>query len=174
TGRKQQVLVPLQRAHDVERILAGLLQRIAFAHRPAVRVQFDRRFLCRLDCLQAPVLHLEHEQSVRGMDDDEVRMPVARAYREIVPNHRVLIEEVLEALCESHFATGVEAREAKAGDQNCHVMAERLTASLGLNETSSRLGSMLTDMPPLQFLHSPAVSESRTELTCKLRHETVA
>jgi len=55
------------------------------------------------------------------MNDDKVRMPTARAYREIVPNDSVLFEEVLEALRESQLAAGVEAREAQARDQYCHA-----------------------------------------------------
>ena len=121
TGRKQQLPIPLQRAHDVERILAGLLQGIALPHGPATRQQFDRCLVGRRDCLQAPVLHLKHKQAVGGVDDDEVRMPAARAYREIVPNDRVLFEEVLETLREPQFAAGVETRVADARDQDCHV-----------------------------------------------------
>ena len=41
TGRKQQLPIPLQRAHDLERILASLLQGIALPHDAATRQQFD-------------------------------------------------------------------------------------------------------------------------------------
>ncbi len=121
TGRKQQLTVLFQCAHDIERILAGLLQGIAHPHGAAVRQQLDVCLVGRQDCLQAPVLHLEHEQAVRGMDDDEVRMPVARAYREVVPNDRVLFEEILETHRQPLLAAGVETRIAYAGDQDCHV-----------------------------------------------------
>jgi hypothetical protein len=67
-------------------------------------------------------------------------MPAVRTYRKVVPDDRVLFEKFLEALRESQLATGVKAREAKAGDQDCHVTTERLTAGLRLNATSSRLG----------------------------------
>src|SRR6516165_6941516 len=53
-------------------------------------------------------------------------MPSARAYREVVPNDSVFFEEVLEALRESQLSTAVEAREAQARDQGCHVTTERL------------------------------------------------
>src|SRR5262245_30880185 len=112
TGRKQQLPIPLQRAHDIERILAGLLQRIAHPHGAMTRQQFDFCFVGRYERLQAPVLHLKHEQAVRWVNDDKVRMPTARAYREIVPNDSVLFEKVLEALRKSQLATAVEAREA--------------------------------------------------------------
>jgi hypothetical protein len=69
-------------------------------------------------------------------------MPAARAYREVVPNDSVLFEEVLEALRESQLATAIEAREAQARDQDCHVTTERLTASSELNATSTRFGSI--------------------------------
>ena len=75
------------------------------------------------------------------MNDDKVRMPTARAYREIVPNDSVLFEEVLEALREPQLDAGVEAREAQARDQDCHVTTERLTASSELNATSTGLAS---------------------------------
>ena len=71
------------------------------------------------------------------MNDDKVGMSTARAYREVVPDNSVLFEEVLEALCESQLAAAVEAREAQARDQECHVMIERLTASSEFNATSS-------------------------------------
>jgi hypothetical protein len=61
------------------------------------------------------------------MNDDKVRMPTARAYREIVPNDSVLFEEVLEALREPQLAARVEASEAQARDQYCH--APPLTAN---------------------------------------------
>src|SRR6202007_2695234 len=67
-------------------------------------------------------LHLKHEQAVRWVNDDKVRMPTARAYREIVPNDSVLLEEVLEAFREPQLAAGVEAREAQARDQYCHAV----------------------------------------------------
>ena len=41
TGWKQQLPVPFQRAHDIERIFARLLQGIAFPHDAAARQQFD-------------------------------------------------------------------------------------------------------------------------------------
>ena len=41
TGWKQQLPVPFQRAHDIERILARLLQGIALPHDAATRQQFD-------------------------------------------------------------------------------------------------------------------------------------
>jgi hypothetical protein len=53
-------------------------------------------------------------------------MPALRAYREVVPNDSVLFEEVLEALRESQLASAVEAREAQARNQDCHVTTERL------------------------------------------------
>src|SRR5689334_20870347 len=137
TGRKQQLPIPLQRAHDVERIFASLLQGIAFPHGAATREQFNFCLVGRRDCLQAPVFHLKHEQAVRGVDDDEVRMTVARTYREVVPNDRVLFEEVLEAFREPQLAAGVEARVAQARDQDRHVTTERLTASSELNATST-------------------------------------
>jgi hypothetical protein len=68
-------------------------------------------------------------------------MPAVRAYREVVPNDSVLFEEVLEALRESQLATAVEAREAEARDQDCHVATERLTASSELNATATGLAS---------------------------------
>src|SRR5579872_1171762 len=54
------------------------------------------------------------------MNNDKVRMPTARTYRQIVPNDSVLFEKVLEALREPQLTAGVEAREAKARDQYCH------------------------------------------------------
>ena len=88
---------------------------------PRTRQQFDFCLVGRDDQLQAPVLHLKHEQAVRRVNDDKVRMPAARAHREIVPNDSVLFEEVLEALREPQLAAGVEAREAQARDQDCHA-----------------------------------------------------
>ena len=41
TGRKQQLPIPFQRAHDIERIFARLLQGIALPHDAARRQQFD-------------------------------------------------------------------------------------------------------------------------------------
>src|SRR5689334_22924018 len=120
TGRKQQLPIPLQRAHDVERIFASLLQGIALPHGAATREQFDFCLVGRRDCLQAPVLHLKHEQAVRWVNDDEVRMPTARANRKVVPNDSILFEEVLEAFREPQFATAVEAREAKTRNQDRH------------------------------------------------------
>ncbi len=121
TGWKQQLPIPLQRAHDLERIFARLLQRTALPHDAATRQQFDFCLVGRRDRFQAPVLHLKHEQAVRRVNDDKVRMPTARAYREIVPNDSVLFEEVLEALREPQLAAGVEASEAQARDQYCHA-----------------------------------------------------
>jgi hypothetical protein len=97
------------------------------------------------------------------MNDDKVRMPTARAYREIVPNDGVLFEEVLEALREAQFATAVEAREAQARDQDCHVTTERLTASSELNATSTRFGSMLMALPVRKSRVPP--QSVRAELT---------
>jgi hypothetical protein len=66
-------------------------------------------------------------------------MPAERAYREVVPNDSVLFEEVLEALRESQLAAAVEAREAQARNQDCHVTTG-LTASseLKCNATALR------------------------------------
>ena len=61
------------------------------------------------------------------MNDDKVRMPAARAYRDVMPNDSVLFEEVLEALREPQLAVGVEPREAQARDQYCD--ATPLTAN---------------------------------------------
>src|SRR6516162_1174762 len=129
TGWKQQLPISLQRAHDLERIFASLLQRTALPHGAMTRQQFDFCFVGRDYRLQAPVLHLKQEQAVRWVNDDKVRMPTAGAYREIVPNDSVLFEEVLEAPREPQLAVGVEAREAQARNQDCHVTTERLTAS---------------------------------------------
>src|SRR5262249_37158830 len=99
-GRKQQLPIALQRAYDLERIFARLLQRTARPYGAMTRPQFVFCFVGRDDRLQAPVLYLEHEQAVRWVNDDKVRMPTARPYGEIVPNDSVLFEEVLEALRE--------------------------------------------------------------------------
>src|SRR6185312_8940594 len=139
TGRKQQLPIPLQRAYDIERVLSSLLKGIALPHVAATRQQFDLYLVGRDYRLQAPVLHLEHEQAVRWVDDDEVRMPAARADREIVPNDSVLFEEVLEALRKAQLAACVEAREAEAGDQCRHVASERLKPTRSL--ASARFGS---------------------------------
>jgi len=112
TGWKQQLPISLQRSHDLKRIFASLLQRTAFPNGATTRQQFDFCFVGRDYRLQSPVLHLKHEQAVRRVNDDKVRMPTVRAYREIVPNDSVLFEEVLEALREPQLAAGVEAREA--------------------------------------------------------------
>ncbi|MEY9470080.1 hypothetical protein ABH992_002479 [Bradyrhizobium yuanmingense] len=95
--RKQQLPVALQRTHDLECIFASLLQRIAFPHHTTTCQQLDLRLVGRHDRLQAPILHLEHEQAVRGMNDDEVRMPVAGPDRQVVPNDGVLLKEVLQS-----------------------------------------------------------------------------
>ena len=71
------------------------------------------------------------------MNDDEVRMPVARTDGKVVPDDGVLFEEVLQPLREPQLAAGVEARVAQARDQNRHVTTERLTASSGLNAASA-------------------------------------
>ncbi|WP_233465560.1 hypothetical protein [Bradyrhizobium daqingense] len=55
------------------------------------------------------------------MNDDEIRMPVERADRKVVPDDGVLFEEVLEPFRQSQLATAVEARKAETGDQDCHV-----------------------------------------------------
>jgi hypothetical protein len=78
-------------------------------------------------------------------------MPTARAYWEVVPNDSVLFEEFLEALRKSQLATAVKAREAQAGDQDCHLTFKRLTASSELNATSTCFGSMLTALPVRQI-----------------------
>src|SRR5262249_27573231 len=68
-------------------------------------------------------------------------MPALRAYREVVPNDSVLFEEVLEALRESQLAAAVEAREAQARDQDCHLTTERLTANSELKCNAPRCGA---------------------------------
>jgi hypothetical protein len=93
-------------------------------------------------------------------------MPSASAYREVVPNDSVLFEEVLEALRESQLATAVEAREAQARDQDCHVATERLTANSELNATSTaRLSvnplSVPTSSAPMRRLY-PSTSAAKT------------
>src|SRR5262245_43839193 len=125
---KQQLPIAPQRAHDLERILASLLQRVALPHGAAGRQQVDFGLVGGRDRIQAPVLHLKHKQAVRWVNNDKVRMPTARTYGQIVPNDSVLFEEVLEALRESELATAVKARKAQARDQGCHVTTERLTA----------------------------------------------
>jgi hypothetical protein len=95
------------------------------------------------------------------VNDDKVRMPVARTHRKVVPDDSVLFEEVLEALRESQLAAGVEAREAQAGNQDCHVTAARLTASSELNVTSTRFGPMLTGLPLRKSIVLPATLSGR-------------
>jgi hypothetical protein len=97
------------------------------------------------------------------VNDDEVRMPAVRAYREVVPNDSVLFEEVLEPLRESQFATAVKARETQAGDQNCHVTADRLTRSEP-DATSTRFETMLTGLPhalnAMTFCYHPTADKA--------------
>jgi hypothetical protein len=91
------------------------------------------------------------------MNDDKVRMPTARAYREIVPNDSVLFEEVLEALGEPQLAARVEASEAQARDQYCHappVDSQLTRASSG--RTAAPAPFTLTMSPSLTAF-SPAL-----------------
>src|SRR5215469_17108377 len=62
TGWKTQLPVSLQRAHDPERIFASLLQRTALPHGATTRQQFYFCFVGRDYRIQAPVLHLKHQQ----------------------------------------------------------------------------------------------------------------
>src|SRR5690242_18970012 len=61
TGWKQQSPIPLQRAHNIERILSSLFQWIALPHGAATRQQRDLYLVGRRDRLQALVFHLMHE-----------------------------------------------------------------------------------------------------------------
>src|SRR6516225_11784740 len=157
TGWKQQLPISLQRAHDLERIFASLLQRTALPHGGAMtRQQFDFCFVGRYYGLEAPVLHLKHEQAVRWVNDDKVRMPIARAYREIMPNDSVLFEEVLEALREPQLAARVEAREAQARDQYCHAtpVDRQLTRASSGHTAAPALFTLTMSPSPTAF--SPA------------------
>ena len=96
----------------------------------ALRKLFEQqgnRYLRPVEAVRESLREIrQHEQAVRRVNDDEVRMSAAGAYRKVVPNDRVLFEEVLEALRESQLTTAVEARIAQARDQDCHVTTERL------------------------------------------------
>jgi hypothetical protein len=48
------------------------------------------------------------------------RMPPARPHRQVVPDDRVVFEEVLQPLGQAQFAASVETGGAEGGDQRGH------------------------------------------------------
>ena len=110
-----------EQIHDRHGIGPGLLEGIGLLLEPVIGQQADRGPVDPLDLVPLPVLDLQHQQAAAGVQQDEVRMPLAWTERDVVPAQVVVLELVDQALGEAALAGGGAAGEAgEGGDEGGH------------------------------------------------------
>ena len=113
--------VALQHHADLERIGAGLQQRVVLLDQAAIGHQGELGAVGVADGVGLPVLHLQHQQAATGMEDDEIGVALFQADRHVVPDQVVVLELLLQPLGNAFLAAG-HARQAAAASRNecCH------------------------------------------------------
>jgi hypothetical protein len=109
-GRVCQLRVCLEQVHHGMCELPHLLQRAADDLVPRRRGQRELLRVRVPDRLPLPVLDLEDQQPPAGVKDHEVRVPVLRADRDVVPAEVVVFEVTAQAGSKAPLAGGGLAR----------------------------------------------------------------
>jgi len=102
-------------------VLPRLLQRAGHQLVPSAGIDGEARRVRVPDRFQAPVLYLQHQDAAGRMQDQEVRVLVARADRHVVPAQIVVFEQVAQAFGEAPFAGhGAPGAGPWAGEEGGH------------------------------------------------------
>ena len=101
-----QLRVALEQVDDFMGVLAGLFERVDLVLEARIGDEADALAVDGLYGFQPPVFDFEHQQATARVEDDKVRMHIARAERYVVPDQPVIFELLFKALGKAFLAAG--------------------------------------------------------------------